>query len=86
MNDALKFSELEQVYDLVAQAIDEVGEDNESLFLGKLCIVLAHRVGDLVSVAEAVRIARGPEGELNEQQGAGKLLEETQGQLWSEPN
>jgi hypothetical protein len=52
-----------------------VGEDNESLFLGKLCIVLAHRVGDLASVAEAIRIARGPEGELNEQQGAGRLLE-----------
>jgi len=86
VNDALKFSELEQVYDLVARAIDEVGEDNESLFLGKLCIVLAHRVGDLASVAEAIRIARGPEGELNEQQEMGRLLEKTQERLWSEPN
>jgi hypothetical protein len=57
----LEFSELEQVYDLVAQAIDEEGQGKESLFLGKLCIALAHRVGDLESVAEAIRIARGRE-------------------------
>jgi hypothetical protein len=57
VNHSLEFAELEQVYDLLAQAIDQVGQDGEVLFLSKLCITLAHRSGDLDAVEEAIRIA-----------------------------
>ena len=57
MTQPLEFAELEQVYELLATAIDAVGPDNESLFLTKLCITLAHRNGDLVAVREALEIA-----------------------------
>lgn len=57
MKQALDFTELEQVYDLVAQAIDEAGEGNETAFLSKLCITLAHRVGDPEAIKEAILIA-----------------------------
>ena len=57
MNRPLSFNELEQVYDLMARAIDEAGEENEALFLSKLGITLAHRLGDLDAVREAIGIA-----------------------------
>lgn len=57
MNQPLAFNELEQVYDLMAQVIDEAGEENEALFLSKLAITLAHRLGDLDAVREAIGIA-----------------------------
>ncbi len=53
----MAFTELEQVYDLMAEAIDAVGEHNTALFLSKLGITLAHQVGDLETVREAIRIA-----------------------------
>lgn len=58
MSQPLEFAELEQVYDLLALALDEVGQDNETLFLSKLCITLAHRLGDLAAVQQAVATAR----------------------------
>ena len=57
MNGPLPFGELEQVYDLMAQAIDEAGAENEVLFLSKLAITLAHELGDLERVREAIGIA-----------------------------
>ncbi|MCB1847247.1 MAG: hypothetical protein KDI04_07615 [Halieaceae bacterium] len=57
MNRPLAFNELEQVYELMARAIDEAGAENEALFLGKLGITLAHRLGDLDAVREAIGIA-----------------------------
>jgi hypothetical protein len=57
MEQGLEFAELEQVYDLMARALDSVGAENEALFLSKLSIVLAHRLGDLEAVREAVEIA-----------------------------
>lgn len=57
MNQSMAFAELEQVYDLLAETIDEVGEKNESLFLSKLALTLAHELGDLEKVREAIRIA-----------------------------
>lgn len=59
MKKSLDFNDLEKVYDLIAQGIDEAGEGEESLFLGKLCITLAHAIPDLAVVEEAIRIARG---------------------------
>ena len=57
MNRPLAFNELEQVYELMARAIDEGGAENEALVLGKLGITLAHRLGDLDAVREAIGIA-----------------------------
>jgi len=57
MNRPLAFNELEQVYDLMARAIDEAGEGNEALFLSKLGLPLAPRLGDLDAVREAIGIA-----------------------------
>ena len=57
MKKTLEFAELEQVYDLVALAIDAHGQENEALFFSKLVMTLAHRVGDLESVGDAIRTA-----------------------------
>ena len=59
MKRCMNFAELEEVYDRVARAIDAVGQQGESLFLSKLVMTLAHRVGDVESVSEAIRIAIG---------------------------
>ena len=40
MVQPLAFAELEQVYELMARAVDSVGADNEALFLCKLSITL----------------------------------------------
>jgi len=58
MTDTLAFQDLEKVYDLVAKAIDEVGPDNESLFLGKLCLILSHNIADLSVIENAIVIAK----------------------------
>jgi hypothetical protein len=58
MTDKLAFQDLEKVYDMVAAAIDEAGPALESLFLSKLCLTLAHNVGDLSVIEEAIAIAR----------------------------
>jgi hypothetical protein len=58
MTDTLAFQDLEKVYDLVAKAIDEVGPDNESLFLGKLCLTLSHNIADLSVIENAIVIAK----------------------------
>ena len=53
----LKPEELERVYDLMAEAIDKVGTDKESLFLSKLCLSLANELGDEELVRECLAIA-----------------------------
>lgn len=50
--------ELEEVYDLVAEAIDAVGTDRESLFLTKLALILASQTGSVNLVADAVSAAQ----------------------------
>lgn len=57
MTDKLKFNDLEKVYDLVAVSIDEVGPENEALFLSKLCLALAHNIGDMSVIEDAISIA-----------------------------
>lgn len=59
MKRSLDFTELEQVYERIAQAIDEAGEGNETLFLGKLCIALAQANPDFDAVVKAIDAARG---------------------------
>ena len=57
MTNTLAFADLEKVYDLVANAIDAAGPENESLFLSKLCISLAHNIPDIAVIESAIEIA-----------------------------
>jgi hypothetical protein len=50
----LETTELEAVYDLLAEAIDRVGEARRDLFLAKLALVLANLLGDRAQVEAAV--------------------------------
>jgi hypothetical protein len=38
--------QLEQVYDALAQAIDQAGPEHTELFLTKLCLLMANALGD----------------------------------------
>jgi len=57
-NDKLPFEDLEKAYDLLAAAIDGAGPEKEALFLAKLCLTLAHEIGDLTTVEQAIDIAK----------------------------
>jgi len=52
-------AELEQAYELLAQALDRVPEDKERLFLSKLALVLADACGDLEALRRAIDTAAG---------------------------
>lgn len=54
----LDFPDLERVYELLAQTIDEVGRDKEALFLSKLCLILAREIPELSKIEAAVAVAR----------------------------
>ena len=49
--------DLEKVLELLAVAINEVGEDKEMLFLSKLCFTLANQLGDINELEHAITIA-----------------------------
>lgn len=53
----LRLPELEQVYDHLAEALDTAGPARGELFLVKLALLLAQRLGDAVAVDECVRQA-----------------------------
>ena len=53
----LKPEELERIYDLMAEAVDTVGRDKEALFLAKLSLALANRLGDEEQVRECIAAA-----------------------------
>lgn len=55
----MPFSDLEEVYELLADGIDRAGPQREAVFLAKLAMLLAHRLGDPVSVRDCCRIALG---------------------------
>lgn len=55
----LEFEELEQVYETLAQGIDAAGPAHELLYLSKLSVLLAHRLGDLAAFRECCAIAAG---------------------------
>jgi hypothetical protein len=57
-NEKLPFEDLEKVYDLLAAAIDGAGPEKEALFLAKLCLTLAHEIGDLTIVEQAIDLAK----------------------------
>jgi hypothetical protein len=53
----MPFEQLEAVYEELAAAIDGAGAEREALLLTKLCMLLAHRLGDLQTVRECLAIA-----------------------------
>ena len=57
-NDPMAFEALEKLYDVMAETLDEVGVEQHSLFLSKLSMALAHKVGDLKVVEEAIKMAK----------------------------
>lgn len=61
---AMSFEDLEQVYSALAAAVDRAGPANEALFLAKLALALAHRLGDRAAaeaaIAEALQDLPGP--------------------------
>lgn len=54
---AMPFEDFEHVYERLANAIDRAGPDNEVLFLAKLVLLLAQRLGDAAVVAASIEAA-----------------------------
>ena len=53
----LTISQLEQVYDTLAEAIDQAGPERTELFLTKLSLLLANAIGDAAVVTCLVQAA-----------------------------
>lgn len=54
----LPFEDLERIYALLAETIDDVGAEREAVFLSKLALILAQELGDHDKVAAAIEAAR----------------------------
>lgn len=57
-NTTLPFTDLEQVYERLAETVDALPEVQERAFLAQLALALAHRVPDLNQVMAAIEEAR----------------------------
>ncbi len=53
----LTITQLEKVYDTLAQAIDQAGPDHAEVFLTKLSLLMANALGDAELVAALVETA-----------------------------
>jgi len=53
----MSLAEIERLYDLIADGIDQAGPDKAGLFLAKLTLALANLVGDSKLVEDAVSAA-----------------------------
>ena len=53
----LTIPQLEQVYDTLAEAIDQAGPERTELFLTKLSLLLANAIGDAAAVTCSVQAA-----------------------------
>lgn len=53
----LTILQLEQVYDTLAEAIDQAGPERTELFLAKLSLLLANAIGDAAVVTCLVQAA-----------------------------
>ena len=52
----LPFEHLEETYELLAAAIARLEPGREAVFLAKLTLCLAQRLGDIEAIRESVRI------------------------------
>jgi hypothetical protein len=50
-------SEIEALWEALAEAVDEVGPERETLFLAKLALLLGREVGDLGRVRALLAVA-----------------------------
>jgi hypothetical protein len=57
MSDLTPASSLEESFDMLARALDQAGPTRETLFLAKLSLALAARIGDNRLLAEAIKTA-----------------------------
>ena len=57
MTPTLPFADLERAYEAMAHAIDRAGPEKEAVFLAKLVLTLAHRMGDIDTFIDAIAIA-----------------------------
>jgi hypothetical protein len=48
----------DRVFHMLADALDDVGEEKQRLFLGKLALLLSLRLGDQRKLEELIAIAR----------------------------
>ena len=53
----LPFEHLERAYERLADAIDQAGPEQESLFLAKLALTLAHELGDIAAFERSIAVA-----------------------------
>ena len=51
---SMPFADLEAVYERLAAAIDQAGDDKSALFLAKLALVLADELGEREAVLAAI--------------------------------
>ena len=51
-------AERDEAYTRICLAISEAGERRESLFLARLCLLLAEEVGDAGSIGAAIAAAK----------------------------
>lgn len=51
---AMAFDDFERFYESLAAAIDRAGPGGEALFLAKLALALAHRLGDPAAAEAAI--------------------------------
>ncbi len=56
----LPLSDLEDIYDELAEAIDRVGPEQEPVFLAKLALTLAHHLGDRSLISKLIRDCEAP--------------------------
>jgi hypothetical protein len=56
-NSALSLEGFEVAYEALAVAIDIAGEKNETVFLAKLALTMAHEQGDIAVFQKAIAIA-----------------------------
>lgn len=57
MGAELAVEELEEVWELLAEAVDRAGPEREALFLSKLAVLLADALGDRERVGRLVEAA-----------------------------
>ncbi|WP_299032179.1 DUF2783 domain-containing protein [uncultured Sulfitobacter sp.] len=53
----MNHTDLEEIYAALALQIDAVGADKSELFLAKLVLLLAHKVGDTAEVQTCIKDA-----------------------------
>ena len=54
---AMQFEDFEGAYEALAMAIDAAGPEREALFLTRLALVLAQKLGDVAAFRTAIETA-----------------------------